>query len=175
MTFRAALETVPSRVLFLDIDGVLNSLSSALALGDTNHHLDPVCVGLIARLLKETDTKVVISSSWRIGRTVETLQFELDRLGAHRIGDRIIGRTGDGYNGHRGRQIKEWIEMNAPNCTYIIVDDDSDMLPAQKPYFVKTDFENGFRAAHYKKAMAILRPEHADSKIITFAEFEASK
>lgn len=160
-----------NRLVFLDIDGVLNNLSSALALGNPSKHLDPVCVGLIERLLKEADAKVVVSSSWRIGRTVESLQQELDSLWANKIADRIIGKTGDGYNGHRGRQIKEWIEVNAPDCSYVILDDDSDMLPAQKPYFVKTTFEDGFRAAHYKKAMAILRPEHADSKIITM-EYE---
>lgn len=161
------------RILFLDIDGVLNSLSSVLALGDPNHHLDPVCIKLIERLCKETDAKIVISSAWRIGRTAEALQVTLAKLGAVEIAHRIVGRTGDGYNGHRGRQIKEWIEVNAPECSYVIVDDDSDMLPAQKPYFVKTSFEDGFRAAHYKKAMVILKPEHADSKIITMVEYQA--
>jgi hypothetical protein len=170
MILRSTLEG--AKLVFLDIDGVLNSLSSVLALGNPNEHLDPVCVGLVARMLKETDAKVVISSSWRIGRTVEALKHELDRIGAHRIADRIIGRTGDGYQGHRGRQIKEWIETNAPDCSYVILDDDSDMLPAQKPYFVKTNFDEGFRASHYRKAMAILQPEHADSKIITMAEFQ---
>lgn len=170
MTLHATIDRM--KVLFLDIDGVLNSLSSVLALGNPNEHLDPVCVALVARLLKETDAKVVVSSSWRIGRTVETLKHELDRIGAHKIADRIIGRTGDGYNGHRGRQIKEWIELNAPECSYVILDDDSDMLPAQRPYFVKTNFDEGFRASHYKRAMAILNPGHADSKIITMAEFQ---
>lgn len=169
---RRALEgSAPNRVLFLDIDGVLNSLSSVLALGNPNDHLDPVCVGLMARLLKETDTQVVVSSTWRIGRTVLALQNELDRVGAHKIANRIIGRTGDGHDGRRGLQIKEWIEKNDPSCTYVIVDDDSDMLPEQMPYFVKTDFDEGFRASHYRKAMNILKPEHEDSKIITMAEF----
>ena len=161
-----------AKIVFLDIDGVLNSLSSVLALGNPNKCLDPVCVGLVARLLKEAGAKVVVSSSWRIGRTVKELQNELDGIGAGRIADHIIGRTGDGYNGHRGRQIKEWIEANAPDCSYIILDDDSDMLPAQKPYFVKTNFDEGFRASHYRKAMGLLNPQHADSKIITMAEFK---
>lgn len=161
------------RILFLDVDGVLNSLGSVLALGDPNHHFDPVSVGLITRLLKETETKVVVSSSWRIGRTVANLQHVLDGLGATKIADRIIGRTGDEFNGHRGRQIKDWIDKNAPNCSYVIVDDDSDMLPEQKPYFVHTSWEDGFRAKHYRDAMKILSPGHDDSKIITMAEYQA--
>jgi hypothetical protein len=160
------------KVVFLDIDGVLNNLGSVLAYGNPSKYLDMVSVRLVERLCKHTEAKIVISSSWRIGRTVEQLKNELDSLMAHRIADRIIGRTGDGYNGHRGRQIKEWIEVNAPDCTFVILDDDSDMLPAQKPFFVKTTFEDGFRAAHYKKAMAILDPQSADSKIITMAEYD---
>lgn len=161
------------RILFLDIDGVLNSLSSVLALGAPSKCLDPVCIGLLARLCKETDAKIVVSSTWRIGRTVQQLQHTLDELGAWALADRFIGRTGDDHNGHRGRQIRQWMLDKQFTGNYVIVDDDSDMLPEQEPHFVKTSFEDGFRAAHYKKAMAILKPEHADSRIITMAEYES--
>lgn len=158
-------------VVFLDIDGVLNSLSSVLALGAPSKCLDPVCIGLLARLCKETDAKIVVSSTWRLGRTVPQLQYTLDQLGAWELSNRFIGRTSDDHNGHRGRQIKQWIDENQFTGRYMIVDDDSDMLPEQMPFFVKTSFEDGFRAAHYKQAMVILKPEHADSKIITMAEY----
>ena len=164
------LDGCAQRVIFLDIDGVLNSLGSVIALGNPNHHLDPVAVKLIERVCKETGAKIVVSSSWRIGRTVEQIQQELCSIGAAGVAEHIVGRTGDGHNGHRGRQIKEWIEKNSPDCTFAITDDDSDMLPAQKPYFVKTTFEDGFKAMHYKKMMAILDPKHADRKIILMAD-----
>lgn len=161
------------KIIFLDIDGVLNSLGSVIALGDPNNHFDMVSVRLIERVCKETETQIVVSSSWRIGRTTEMLQEEMRRLGAPEIAARIVGRTGDGYNGHRGRQIKEWLETKAPDATFIIVDDDSDMLPAQKPYFVKTSWEDGFRAKHYRDAMKLLDPQHSDSKIIVMADSQA--
>lgn len=156
-------------VVFLDIDGVLNSLGSVLALGDPSHHLDPVSVGLVARLCKETGAEIVVSSSWRIGRTVQTLQNELDRLGATKLADRFIGRTGDGHNGHRGRQIREWLQTNGQR-PYVILDDDSDMLPEQQPFFVHTTWEDGFRAQHYRAALKILKPDHDDAKIILMAD-----
>ena len=162
----AALDKV---ILFLDIDGVLNSLGSVLALGDPSHHLDPVSVGLMARLCQETDAKIVVSSTWRIGRTVEMLKNELDKLGAHKVADRIIDRTKD-FRAIRGKQIAQWIEDNAFEGRYVIVDDDSDMLPEQKPYFVHTSWEDGFKAKHYRDALKILKPEHADSKIILMAD-----
>lgn len=157
-------------VIFLDIDGVLNCLGSVLALGDPNHHLDPVSVGLLSRICKETDALVVVSSSWRIGRTVKQLQHELQNLGAYKLAERFVGKTGDGHNGHRGRQIRQWIEDNVHTGRYVIVDDDSDILPEQAPFFVHTSWEDGFRARHYQEAMKILKPEHADTKIILMAE-----
>jgi hypothetical protein len=168
MSLHTPLNTM-SPVLFLDIDGVLNSLGSVLALGDPSHHLDPVSIGLLARVCKETDAQIVVSSSWRIGRTVAQLQNELDKLGAWALADRFIDRTGNGHNGHRGKQIREWLQTNGER-PYVIVDDDSDMLPEQRPYFVHTSYEDGFRAKHYREAMKILKPEHDDSKIILMAD-----
>lgn len=158
------------KILFLDIDGVLNSLGSVLALGDPSHHLDPVSVGLIARVCRETDAQIVVSSSWRIGKAVKLLRHELQNLGAYKLAERVIGKTGDGHHGHRGRQIKQWREDNGHTGPYVITDDDSDMLPEQKPYFVHTNWEDGFRARHYREAIKILNPEHSDSKIILMAD-----
>lgn len=156
-------------IVFLDIDGVLNSLGSVLALGNPSLHLDPVSIGLVARLCKETDAKIVVSSSWRIGKTVSALQNELDGLGAWALADRFVARTGDGHNGHRGRQIHEWMQAHGER-PYVIVDDDSDMLPEQQPYFVHTTWEDGFRAKHYRAALKILKPDHDGTKIILMAD-----
>jgi hypothetical protein len=54
-------------------------------------------------------------------------------------------------------QIDEWL-ANHPEYVdkYIIVDDDSDMLPHQKPFFVKTDGREGFCFAQYERAVEIL-------------------
>jgi hypothetical protein len=155
--------------VFLDVDGVLNSLGSVLALGNPNDHLDMVSVRLVDRLCKETGAQIVVSSSWRIGRTVEALKHEFDQIGAHCLADRFIARTGDGHNGHRGRQIREWLQTNGER-PYVIVDDDSDMLPEQRPFFVQTLWEDGFRVKHYRAALKILNPDHDDTKIILMAD-----
>ena len=157
------------RIIFLDIDGVLNNLGSVIGLGDPSHHLDPVSVGLMTRLCEEAGASIVISSSWRIGRTVESLKDEFDKLGAHKLADRFMDRTKD-FQAIRGKQIARWIEDNAYTGRYVIVDDDSDMLPEQKPYFVHTSWEDGFRAKHYRDALKILKPEHEESRIILMGD-----
>lgn len=160
--------------VFLDIDGVLNSLSSVLALGGWRNRLDPVCVRLVERLVVKADAKIIVSSSWRIGRTVETLKQELATCGARCLAKHIIDITpvhdgdredADGNHIGRGLEIKEWISRVDYRGKYVIIDDDSDFLPEQKKFFVHTSQEDGFRAKHYKKAMSILAPEHADSRI----------
>lgn len=153
------------RVIFLDVDGVLNSIGSVIALGSPNDYFDPVSVGLIARLCRETGAKIVVSSTWRIGRTVEQIRDELARAGAPQLREYIVDRTKD-FQAIRGKQIARWIEDNGFEGSYVIVDDDSDMLPEQKPYFVQTDYADGFRTRHYTNAMAIFDPQHADSQII---------
>ena len=62
-------------LIFLDIDGVLNSVDSAVAhhaLHPKHHReefrLDPISVGLLKLLCEITDAKIVISSMWRLSR-----------------------------------------------------------------------------------------------------------
>lgn len=143
------------RVLFLDIDGVLNSYRSSFALGGVPHGFEPdqmalfdhVALGLIRDVCKD-GVKVVVSSTWRIGRTAQQL--------ADGLGLPVIDVTGDGHRGHRGSQIKEWLDAHPEVVIYGIVDDDDDMLPEQKRHFVKTTFAEGFTFANYLKLCNIL-------------------
>lgn len=97
---------------------------------------------------------------------MEQIKEELARAGAPSLAKYIVDRTGQGP-GNRGRQISDWILCNNFRGTFIIIDDDSDMLPSQKPLFIQTSFDDGFRAKHYTAAMWILDPKHADSQIVT--------
>lgn len=60
-----------TNIIFLDIDGVLNSERSI-------GRLDPIPIKRIANLCKNTNSKVIISSSWRWA-TWETTYSELNR------------------------------------------------------------------------------------------------
>lgn len=62
------------KVIFLDIDGVLNSMRSVIAYPKSglDHYMqtgdpifDPVAIKLLKRFVSETGVKVVVHSSWR--------------------------------------------------------------------------------------------------------------
>jgi hypothetical protein len=139
-------------IIFLDVDGVLNSYDQ-LKESKRLRGMAPKHVAELARVLRETDAKVVVSSAWR---------FELNDDGSSRRGTRfrdellekgddgrlvlkrIIGRTKDLWEkapdkkSVRGFEIQTWREEHDHDGTFVIVDDDSDMGPL-KPRLVKTD------------------------------------
>lgn len=145
--------------IFLDIDGVLNNLATVYAFGNPSKHFDPVSVALIERLCREGGAYIVMSTSWRNGDT-DRLTDELRGLAGHYLADRIVGETP--YLGRkRGEEIAKWLEDTGMAVDgYVIIDDDSDMLPDQP--FVHTTFEDGFRLRHYREALKHLDPDHKD-------------
>lgn len=153
------------RIIFLDIDGVLNSLRSVFALGNPSKHFDPVAVGLLDKLSEEADAHIVISSSWRHGNT-EALVNELYDI-CHQYKephflDRVVGETPRLSNGVRGDEIEQWLVMYREEDieSYVIIDDDKDMLPKQQNNFVHTSFNEGFLLEHYWECMRILAPNN---------------
>jgi hypothetical protein len=135
------------KVLFLDIDGVLNSHRTAIAFGGYPHDVtgeerdrfDEVGLALIRGIVKEAKAEVVLSSSWRIGMSYEHIGTCL--------GLPIIGATPQKWSNEqvRGHEIAEWLDAHPEVECYVIVDDDSDMLPEQMERFVHTSGFDGFR------------------------------
>lgn len=141
-------------MLFLDIDGVLNSARSCLAFGgypmelDEIGAFDQIAIRLIQRLCDADDqVQVVLSSAWR-------LHCDYNDVGAA-LGLPIIDRT-PSLLGPRGKEIAAWLDGRDDVEAYAIVDDDSDMLPEQMPRFVNTDGENGLMYADFIKLCALL-------------------
>lgn len=123
------------RLIFLDIDGVLNSVKSTIALGTCPHPfypvregddknefivgtkgIDPVPAGLINRLAKATGSSIVISSTWRIGHTLPETVNTIAALGIERR--LIVGKT-DTDSGIRGLQIERFVNgLKSKEGTY---------------------------------------------------------
>lgn len=155
------------RVLFLDIDGVLNSTRSVAAFGGYPHSFtekdlqlfDNVAVGLIRRLCKMGNLSIVLSSSWRINSNFRDAAVGLylpiidsTPILKHAVRDEITGKYRT-----RGTEIKMWLDEH-PNVTqYAIVDDDSDMLEEQQPFFIKTEHANGLIWKDYSKLCKLFK------------------
>lgn len=146
------------RIIFLDVDGVLNSNRTFMAWGAGSMRgrgkhtvestlLDPVSVSLLRTLVETVEAKIVISSSWRIGCEVSEFHDVFDLYGWD-TRSIIIGKTPRLYDigSRRGDEIAAWIATSGQDTQdYIIFDDDSDMLPEQKAggHFIKTPLDYG--------------------------------
>lgn len=152
-------------IIFLDFDGVLNSLCSVLVTGRGGAVCsDSNAVGLMCRLVREADANVVVSSAWRIGATLDDLRETLTRWNAESIAARVIGKTPT-HGECRGAEIAEWLATNPSrhDGRWVIVDDDGDMLDGQLSRFVQTRHRDGFTVREYVRAMQIIAPQHKDS------------
>jgi 3-deoxy-D-manno-octulosonate 8-phosphate phosphatase KdsC-like HAD superfamily phosphatase len=149
------------KVLFLDIDGVLNNGRIALARGgypmelSERHLFDEDAITLIRRVCYLTNTQIVMSSSWRFSHTVkEFTDF---------LGTEVIDKTGVDWDGIRGKEIQEWLDNTEHNIeAYAIIDDDSDMLESQKANFVQTSTTEGMSFKNYEQLCSILGADPYD-------------
>lgn len=126
------------KVIFLDIDGVLNVYCQGTdEYGCLFHkHFEDN----LKWIIEETKAKIVISSSWRLSGLIAMQETWLHRKLAGEIIDITPNLTyGEGLNTStpRGKEIEMWLKNNAVS-NYVIIDDDSDMLPEQKNNFVQT-------------------------------------
>lgn len=157
------------KIIFLDFDGVLNSqLWYERTKGNRDvDDLDRNAIAFLNTLVKKTGAKIVVSSSWRLGRTVDELQEILNRNG---FDGEVIDKTKDlrmGDDGDcilRGNEILQWMKAHpeiivAPYWdykNYVIFDDDSDMLYWQRNNFIHTDPYVGLTPTDIHKAEKIL-------------------
>lgn len=171
------------KVIFLDIDGVINSERSFLA----SHHrldtcasdddggvgapysirlskmtVDPIACGLINRILRRVDAYIVLSSTHRKHFDgMDGVELYLSQLGLD--GARCVGVT-PVLHKQRGEEIKHWLNERPYITHYAIVDDNTDMLSEQAEHFVQIDSAVGFSASDYQRVSEVLG--EPDSSII---------
>ncbi len=135
------------KVIFLDVDGVLNSSKDKFSMSlETDRHLI-----YLKRIVDATDAVVVLSSSWR---KISSLRKALEnRLRSYDI--EIIDST-KSLPGTRGSEIKEWLSRNPDVESFVILDDDSDMDEYKSTNLVKTEYDEGLKKEHIEKAVSIL-------------------
>src|SRR5262245_10238621 len=108
------------RVIFLDIDGVLAPIRQWDRYGD----LDPACIRVLNEIVAQAGADVVVSSTYRHGKTVAELQELLQGEG---FTGRVVGKTPTGAPGaERGDEIAAWLAEH-PVSGYVIIDDHLDM------------------------------------------------
>jgi len=154
------------KVIFLDIDGVLKKVQ------DTN--FNGRNIDNLNELVRKTEAKIVISSTWKNSNGLDFVKKVLEKNGvkADIIGEIPIFKIEDPIYGTpkvpRGFEIQSWIEKNTTMEfvngeavvnfieSYVILDDQSDMLLDQKNNFVEVDPTKGFDGKCLKEAIEIL-------------------
>jgi hypothetical protein len=172
------------KVIFLDIDGVLNVEVYITAFWDICKRMEltrpdaallrkevmrdeygnlfcPLACSKLAWIINETDAKIVISSTWRSsGLSI------MQEMWKHRgLAGEVIDVTPNAFRLpslsfaerlERGTEIKTWLDSHPEVESYVIFDDDNDMLSEQLPYFIQTDEQYGITTKDAEKAIMIL-------------------
>lgn len=159
------------KVVFLDIDGVLNNRRRFKPEKGT-YVLCPIACGRFVEMVERVGAKVVLSSTWRKHedhvdllrwagvldeahedwRTKSLTHADLEDGATHYTPPNPYGSV------WRGEEIKEWLSRHPEVTEYAIVDDDGDMLPEQMSHFVHTNTHIGLLPEHVAKIEAILTP-----------------
>lgn len=175
---------MPISVVFLDIDGVLNSNRELLEL-DKNEpsredvefskyfhanycklsavesilldirSLSPTCMGHLNRLIKDSNSVVVVTSTWRYGYSILGLQKLLEYRGFNGNVVDITPVTFSGSEKPRGLEIHEWLEAHSEVNRFVILDDDTDLSPHLN-HFVHVNKKLGLTDLDVERANEIL-------------------
>lgn len=130
------------KVIFLDIDGVLNVIPQGH--DDYGAIFHPHFVDNLRNIIESTEAKIVISSTWRYSG----LTIMKEMWSARDLPGEVIDITPSHIDMNRnlpfmerlerGSEIQEWLDNHPEVTNYVILDDDTDMMSHQLDNFVKT-------------------------------------
>ena len=165
-----------SSILFLDIDGVLNTErqhdhcvnEGIVPVDNFGYAFDPEAVANLKRIVNETGADIVISSSWKLWG-LDAMQRMWTRRG---LPGKVIDITPNTESDEmlisidlsymdipaiKGSEIKEWLSSNGQQVPqYAILDDLPDLLPEQESHFVQTDPRIGITEDDAEQVISIL-------------------
>ena len=162
------------KVLFLDIDGVLNCVyptpsddNEWVDLNEWRYGLNPQLVARLRFIIANTKCKIVISSSWRHHKTYAPYQPDrnwrdvlADMLRKPRE-DVFAGEIPTDPSGQRGIEINQWLSQNDDVESWCVVDEEVvDILPyVDSKNVVKTDMEYGLSIEAARRIIDVLNKE----------------
>lgn len=153
------------KVIFLDIDGVLNSrIYDRKRDWKQQTEIDETRLPFVKRITDETGAKIVLSSTWREHWDKEISGCDKDGVYIvktfAKFGLEIYDKTPDlGYSFDRPDEIAAWLESaKEPIESFVILDDYRYAWGKLSARFVKTNpnFGLGLEDEHVRKAIEIL-------------------
>lgn len=153
------------KVIFLDVDGVLNCVSTEdRCRGFIG--IDDKLVEALYEIVEQTSAEIVLCSSWK-SSWEKSEKNKQDSLGNYldekleKQGLHILGKTDDN-GGDRGHGIRNYLKDNPQITSWCVIDDEvfEDYEECSiMEYLVKTEFYNengGIQSEHIEKAVSLL-------------------
>ena len=150
------------KVIFLDIDGVLNDDTTPTRTKSRLVFIDQEKLLRLKRIVEATRAKIVLSSTWRYERDNPKYNGDFLELqeAFRQVGLEFYSFTPeDVYGIRRGMEIGAWLRLHPEVDQYIILDDE--LFDFEQcgllPRLVKTKFGNGgLIEAHVQEAIEML-------------------
>lgn len=153
------------RILFLDVDGVLNTPSNWAVRGTYDHADMPEwdwpgvharCIGYLNQITTATDASLVMSSTWRIGTEERFQRLTHDFNAIAGVKAKFIGRTPPSIWKPRGHDIQRWLDQYPGEVeSFCILDDNSDMAHLADR-LVQTSYLVGLQQCDVDRAIELL-------------------
>lgn len=145
------------RLIFLDVDYVLNSYRKSkevYMLTGKRHSgkdfpFDEECMKYLKYIIDETNSYIVISSSWR--KYNDHMEVLKDKLIQYNLFDRVIAMTNISCN--KESEIKDF--LNGISCNFVILDDS--YMNELNGYLVRTDPYCGLTRENAYEAIRLLK------------------
>jgi len=173
------------KIIFLDIDGTISTVKTHF------RYFEKDCLDRLKTIIDATNAKIVISSSWRLGNSLEELkrlflkQGDISKKLKNPIPfdpSMIIGVTPI-YNTQdeqkirtklnnnslygRGLEICGWLQSNLANIeSYAVIDDDIADIPPHLHRHIKTHSHYGLNDDDITKTIKILEQKVSNEDIL---------
>lgn len=162
------------KVVFLDVDGVLNCWSTEETTPTGNRGIESKYVSNLSKIINDTGAEIILSSDWKkswlpdYSRETDYhyedgkyLDSKLAEFGL-KIRDKTKGmsRGNDGHS-QRGHEIRNYL-ANHPDIERFVILDDVWFLDFDEsitPFFVRTNEVLGLTEKATQKAISILNDE----------------
>lgn len=152
------------KIIFLDVDGVLNSDHFIAEYLDEHPNENPIsedvldkhAINRVYNIVTQTGALIVVSSSWRWDEAAyKALKRQLSEGGVS-IYD--CTHTELIYSHGRAQEIQQWLDENKCD-NFVIIDDAEITIPELAAHHVKTTFLEGLNDTKMNEAISILNQE----------------
>lgn len=121
-----------NKILFLDVDGVLNAVGTTRQKFNGMVGIDPSMLVRLKRILSETQCSIVLSSTWRKfpawrAHLMEALGPDALFVIGDTPGPDFDDKSGLWIAKTRGDEIRAWLDANPGVERFCVLDDDDDM------------------------------------------------